>query len=200
MPGITTTELSRRIGRSRAAILKLARNGTIPRNLDGTFDEAAVRHAYSRNTHPAWRKPLAGTSAEATKAPPALPPHAADTPDPDTLIRRVLAEEGRPVEGGISHDDARAAEVILRCRKLAQDLAANERDYIAKAPVQRHIETAFAALCAETQALPARYGAQMAAEIRCDRSMLEAALGKVIDDFIAGLSSPMALTSVLKSA
>ncbi|PZF76415.1 hypothetical protein DK847_14670 [Aestuariivirga litoralis] len=102
----------------------------------------------------------------------------------------MLADEGRRLEGVISHDDARTAEAILRCRKLAQEIAATEREYIAKAPVQRHIETAFNALCAETQALPARYGAQMAAEIRCDRSMLEEVLGKVIDDFIAGLSPP----------
>jgi len=92
--------------------------------------------------------------------------------------------------GPVTQDDARCAEVIFRCRKLAQDIAAHEREHIATASVQRHVEEAFAVLCGQFRALPDRYGQEMAVEIRCDAAKVHVALTKVIGQFLAGLTPP----------
>lgn len=190
---LSLSELARRLGRSKQAIQQLADKGIIPRFPDGTFDEMAARAAYLKNASPNQRKPLK-PAADNTEALTQMPPTVEtldDAKDAVSLIRRVLAEEGRGMDGPPSYDDVRTAETILKARERAQAIAVNEQELIRKAPVLRHVEEAFAAYRKELQSLPARYGAQIAAEAGCDVGALDVALSKVIREHLDGLSAPL---------
>lgn len=179
MSSISASELSRRIGRSRAAISKLARRGIIPQTPDGRFDEFAVRRAYAKNTNPSWRKPLKPAERDLASATPVATETEAFRRDPSAICYRVLVEEGFSIEAAISLEDARKVEIILRCRRLAQDIAELEREYVARSPMQRHIEEALSALLAEAMAIPDRYGARIAAELGRTQPDVKASLSKV---------------------
>lgn len=190
---LTVSELSRRLGRSRAAILKLARKGRIPRNADGTFDEAAVRLAYARNVDPAWRSALRKATSEAAVrgvAAPGAPASSPDSPAPTALIARVLAEEGFTLEGPLTGEDARMAEAILRCRKLALELATAEREFLPREPVERHVANAYAALCREVEAFPARYAGQIAAAVGRDVAAVQTAISRTMAELVSGWAAP----------
>jgi hypothetical protein len=190
---ITLSELARRLGRSKQAIQQLADKGIIPRNADGSFDEMVARSAYLADTAPNQRKPLkppADNSLALTNAPEVVET-LEEARDAVSLIRRVLAEEGRGMDGAPSYDDVRTAETILKARERAQAIAVGERELIRKAPVMKHIEEAFANFRKELQAMPARYGAQIAAEAGCDVGKLDAALSKVIREQLDSLSAPL---------
>lgn len=205
--GISLRELARRLGRSAPSLGALAKKGVIPRNADGTFDEAAVRSAYERNVSPQQRKPLrpaAGGGKTGSKAAPRKAAAKAEIKiEPDevadldeareavSLIRRVLREEGRTADADLSYDDVRTAETILKSRKHAQEIAVAEGELIRKVPVMRHMEEAFAGFRKELQAVPARYGAQIAAECGCEVGAVDLALSKVIREFLESLSAPV---------
>lgn len=191
MTGISLRELARRLGRSAPSLGELADKGIIPRNADGTFDEMAVRAAYARNTAPNQRRPLKAADNEVMEV---LPPPVVDLDearDAVSLIQRVLREEGRELSGPLSYDDVRTAESILKSRKHAQEIAVAEGELIRKVPVMRHVEEAFAGFRKELQAVPARYGAQIAAECGCDVAAVDVALSKVIREFLESLSAPV---------
>lgn len=194
---ISLSELARRLGRSKPTIHQLAKRGIIPRNADGSFNEAAARKAYLRNAAPNQRKPLSGVSPaseDLTKAEDLTSPLVAtieDAREAVSLIRRVLREEGRELDGPLSYDDIRSAETILKARKHAQEIATAEQQLIRKAPVLRHVEEAFSGFRKELQALPARFGAQIAAEAGCEAAVIDAALSKVIREFLESLSAPV---------
>lgn len=187
--GITLAEFARRMGVSKQAVHKMVKSGFIPRREDGLLDEDEARSAYIRNVDPMRRKAGKGDEAE-------LPEVTAvktldDAAEAISLIRRVLAEEGRGMDGPPSYDDVRTAETILKARERAQAIALNEEELIRKLPVMRHVEEAFAAYRKELQSLPARYGAQIAAEAGCDVAALDLALSKVIREHLDGLSAPL---------
>lgn len=190
---LNLTELAKRLGRSKQGIHQLVAKGVIPRGEDGFFDEAEARAAYMRNTAPHQRKPLKPAVGEGQD----LTDGAAtvvtldDAREAVSLIRRVLREEGRELSGPLSYDDVRTAETILKARKHAQEIAVSEQELIRKAPVMRHVEEAFAAFRKELQALPARYGAQIAAEAGCEVAAVDVALSKVIREFLESLSAPV---------
>lgn len=187
MTSITCAELARRLGRSRQAILKLAKAGRIPRNPDGTFDEMAVREAYAANVDPSRRLALPG--APPLPRPKPVPVASLeDARSAVSLVERVLAEEGRVLDGPPTYDDVKTAEMILRARERAQSLAILEGELIPKAPLLRQVEEAFSTIRKEVQSIPSRYGAQIAAECRCDVRRLDAALSAAIRDFLCELS------------
>lgn len=189
---LTLVELAKRLGRTKQAIHQLVKKGVIPKGEDGKFDEAEARRAYLRNASPHQRKPL---------KPPVKDGGQELTPDPIStldeareavsLIRRVLREEGRETEATLSYDDIRSAETILKARKHAQEIAVAETELIRKAPVMRHVEEAFANFRKELQAVPARFGAQIAAECGCEVAVMDVALSKMIRDFLESLSAPV---------
>lgn len=191
---LTLVELAKRLGRSKQAIHQLVKKGVIPKGQDGKFDEAEARKAYAKNASPSQRKPLKpavkddGQDLTEAVAPIATLDEAREAV---SLIRRVLREEGRELDGPLSYDDVRTAETILKSRKHAQEIAVAEHELIRKAPVMRHVEEAFAGFRKELQALPARFGAQIAAEVGCDVAAVDAALSKVIRDFLESLSAPV---------
>lgn len=192
---LTLTALAKRLGRSKQAIHQLVKKGVIPKGEDGKFDEAEARKAYARNTAPHQRKTLKPAVKEdrqpLTVADDDEIADLAEAREAISLIRRVLREEGRELDGPLSYDDVRTAETILKSRKHAQEIAVAEQELIRKAPVMRHVEEAFANFRKELQAIPARFGAQIAAEVGCDVAAVDVALNKVIRDFLGSLSAPV---------
>lgn len=190
---LNLTELAEVLGRSKQAVHQLVKRGIIPRGDDGLFDEAEARRAYERNTAPHQRRPLKPSEDE----PQDLTEGDADLADLDeardavSLIRRVLREEGRELNGPLSYDDVRTAETILKARKHSIEIAVTEQELIRKVPVMRHVEEAFANFRKELQAVPARFGAQVAAECGCDVAAVDVALSKMIRNFLESLSAPV---------
>jgi hypothetical protein len=58
MAKVHLSELSRRIGRDKALVSRWVKRGTIPKPVNGLFDEDEVRRALKGNLDPARRKPL----------------------------------------------------------------------------------------------------------------------------------------------
>lgn len=192
---LTLVELAKRLGRTKQAIHQLVKKGVIPKGKDGKYDEAEARKAYAKNASPSQRKPLKPAVKDGRQAltreevePVATLEEAREAV---SLIRRVLREEGRELDGPLSYDDVRTAETILKSRKHAQEIALAETELIRKVPVMRHIEEAFANYRKELQALPARFGAQIAAEVGCDVAAIDVALSKVIRTYLESLSAPV---------
>lgn len=192
----TVAELARKLGRSKQVIHVLVKNGAIPRNSDGTFDEAVARAAYLRNVEPKRQQPLIAPDPDVAAAMERLPADERpvtieDARDALSLIRRVLAEEGRGMAGAPTFDDVRTAETILKARERAQAIAIADGEHIRRAPAFRQVEEAFAGFRKELQAFPARYGAQIAARLGCDVGDLDAELSAAIREFLATLSAPV---------
>lgn len=193
--GISLGELARRIGRDKGALSRAAKEGRIPRNDDGTYDEMAVRAAIEKSFNPARDKPLLPVDG------------VADVADNDevttqeqavaavTLVRRVLEEEGRKVgDGGVTFDDARTAETILKAREKAQSIAKEAGELLPCDEVIRHVASAFSNYKKALLELPSRIGAQMAAELGCDVGELDRALTKALHDHLNSLAAPVVRT------
>lgn len=193
--GISLSELARRLGRNKSTLQRQAGAGTIPRNADKSFDEDAVRKALAERLDPARAKPLKPAAGEAVPSLPhvAAPPVATleDAQEAVALIRRILAEEGRAIEGAPTFDDVRSADLILKARERALSLAVQEGELTPTRPALKHIAEAFSGYKRELQAMPARLGAQMAAEIGCDVGALDRALTKAIREYLEMLSAPV---------
>ena len=194
--GISLGDLARRIGRDKGALSRAAKEGRIPRNNDGTYDEMAVRAAIEKAFNPARDKPLLPVADVADVA---------EDDDPVTteeqavaavtLVRRVLEEEGRKVgEGGVTFDDARTAETILKAREKAQSIAKEAGELLPCDEVIRHVASAFSNYKKALQELPSRVGAQMAAELDCDVGDLDRALTRVIHEHLSSLAAPVVRT------
>ena len=169
-------ELARRLGRSERQLRRLATAGKIPRNGDGSFNEEKVRKALDGRTGPYRTKPLKESSGDRTPPIESL----ADARAAVSLIREVLAEEGRPIKGPPSFDDLRSVESILKSRERALKLAARHGELIDK---NWAIRAAFAFTRLQRDALqllPIRISAILAAELNCDPHALEAALNREI--------------------
>lgn len=167
------------------------KRGRIPRNEDGTFDEAAVRKALKENTEPSRAKPLSAVdqrvnaSTEITTE--------GEAREAVSLVRKILQEEGRggDPDAPLTFDDARTADTIVKVRRGVIEMEVSNRTLIPKQAVVRHVEEAFAGYRKELQALPARYGAQIAAEVGCDVKALDRALSEIIREHLDGLSQPV---------
>lgn len=194
--GISLGELSRRIGRDKGALSRSAKNGRIPRHPDGTFDEMAVRAAIEKNYNPARDTPLlpvAGVDNLAIQG--EVVETKAQAKDAITLVKQVLQEEGRVIgDQGLSFDDARTAETILKAREKAQAIAIAEGKLLPRDEVIRHVSEAFSNYRKALLDLPSRKGAQMAAELNCDVGKLDLVLTRVIDEYLNELAAPVVRT------
>jgi hypothetical protein len=78
MSKVHLSELSRRIGRDKALVSRWVKRGTIPKPVNGLFDEDEVRRALKGNLDPARRKPLTPVAETVDPLPvndnPYLPP------------------------------------------------------------------------------------------------------------------------------
>lgn len=196
--GISLVELSKRLGKNRGTISRAAKEGRIPRLSDGTFDFDEVV-SYLRKTEDPAR--YGSLLSEIDK--PDDDGVAGDELQPDTittkeqaraaisLVQSVLAEEGRKVDGAITFDDARTANEILKARKTLREIEQTEGRLLPRDEVIKHVAGAFNNYRNELRQLPARFGAQIAADAECDVTKLDAALTKVINDYLDRLAAPV---------
>lgn len=190
--GISLGDLSRRIGRDKGALSRAAKEGRIPRNDDGSYDEMAVRAAIEKSFNPARDKPLLPIGGVADVADNGEVTTEEEAVAAVTLVRRVLEEEGRKVgDGGVTFDDARTAETILKAREKAQSIAKEAGELLPCDEVIRHVASAFSNYKKSLQELPSRIGAQMASELDCNVGDLDRVLTRVIHEHLNSLSAPV---------
>jgi hypothetical protein len=106
-----------------------------------------------------------------------------------------LPLDGSPAEiaqvlGWSMAEASRVKEIYLALLRR-QELAVKQGELVPLRPALRYVEEAFGSFKKELLALPARYGAQIAAEAGCDVSKLDQALTKVIREYLDGLSKPV---------
>ena len=174
---IGIAELARRLGRSERQLRRLATAGKIPRDRDGSFNEEKVRKALAGRTGPYRTKELKEPAGDRTPPVETM----ADARTAVSLIREVLASEGRPIKGPPSFDDVRVVESILKSRERDLKLAQRRGELVDKTWAVR---AAFAFMRLERDALlllPTRVSALMAAELNCDPHALEIALKREIE-------------------
>lgn len=199
--GISLVELSRRLGKNRGTISRAVKDGRIPRLSDGTFDFDAVVEHLKKNEDPARHGSLlsevVGQVAVAVATGDVQPDEVTtkeQAAEAVSLVRSVLAEEGRQVDGAITFDDARTANEILKARKTLREIEQAEGRLLPRDEVIKHVANAFTNYRNEIRQLPARFGAQIAAEAECDVTKLDAALTKVINDYLDRLAAPVVRT------
>ena len=176
-------------GCSEAAVRKALKAHRIQLEPDGSIDPDKADAAWQNNTDPARNQ---GTHEIAYPEPSAQPVRTIeDAQEAVALIRQVLKQEGRTLEGAPTFDDVRTAETILKTRERALNIAAQERDVTPTKAVLKHVEEAFANYKRELLSLPARYGADLAAACGGDLQELDRALSKVIREHLEGLSAPV---------
>lgn len=178
-------------GGSESAVRKAVSANRIPVEPDGSIDPDKADAAWQSNTDP----------ARAVRHEPAHPEPSAqpvrtidDAEEAVALIRQVLAEEGREIDGAPTFDDVRTAETILKSRERAFNLAVQKKEFTPTRPALKHVEEAFSNYKRELLSLPARYGAELAAACGGDVAALDRALSKVIREHLDGLSAPVVRT------
>jgi hypothetical protein len=182
---IGITELSRRLGRSDRQLRRLAADGKIPRNRDGSFDEAAVRKSLDKRTGPHRARPLKEQVDVRTPPPVA---NLADARAAVSLIQQILREEGRPVSGPPSFDDLRSAESILKTRERALRLSIKRGELVDKRQAMEVTFNLARQLRDGVQNWPAQVAAVMAGELQVDAFAMETALTKSIADLLNSLA------------
>lgn len=194
--GLSLSEVARRVGRDKGGISRRVKSGDVRQNADGTFNEDHVREDLTRLINPGRDKPLKARVADGAAVD--------DVDEPVTtkeqaraaisLVQSVLSEEGRQVDGAITFDDARTANEILKARKTLREIEQTEGLLLPRDEVIKHVANAFTNYRNEIRQLPARFGAQIAAEAECDVTKLDAALTKVINDYLNRLTAPVVRT------
>lgn len=194
--GLSLSEVARRVGRDKGGISRRVKSGDVRQNSDGTFNEDHVREDLTRLINPGRDKPLKprvddSEVVDVVDEPVTTKEQAAEA---ISLVQSVLAEEGRKVDGAITFDDARTANEILKARKTLREIEQAEGLWLPRDEVVKHIASAFTNYRNEIRQMPARFGAQIAAEAECDVTKLDAALTKVINDYLNRLAAPVVRT------
>lgn len=177
------------LGISEAAVRKALTQGRITALPDGTLDPETAREAWAKSSDPARTKVR---TVRTVRTDGAVPPIDEDTArEAVALIKRVLMEEGGAETKGLDFDQARTAETILKARERDIRIAKLRKELVPLEDVRKHVNRAFTGYRQAVQGIPARFGAQMAAEVACDVGLLDAALNKVIAMVLDELSSPV---------
>lgn len=194
--GLSLSEAARRVGRDKGGISRRVKSGDVRQNDDGTFNEDHVREDLERIYNPGRDKPLRPRVDEDDVVDDADAPIKStdDARAAISLVKSVLTEEGRSVAGALTFDDARTANEVLKARKAHRELQQAEGLLLPRDEVVRHVANAFVNYRNEIRQMPARFGAQIAAEAECDVTKLDAALTKVINDYLSRLAAPVVRT------
>jgi hypothetical protein len=191
---LTLSALAKRLGRAKSSLSALAKQGVIPRNPSGKFNEAAVRAAMASNLDPARTKPLLpvrGAVREAENVRSAIRTEA-DASAAVGLIRNVLRAEGHAgADGAIDYADARTADTILKAHERDLKMARLRKEQVPIKHVRPHIEKAFHGYKQAVLRIPDRFAAEMAAALDCDETQLANALARVIRIVLDELSAPI---------
>ncbi|CAH1657111.1 conserved hypothetical protein [Hyphomicrobiales bacterium] len=188
--GVSRRELARILGVSEAGVRKALSQGKITALPDGTIDPEAAREAWAKNSDPARTKVRSARTVR-TDPEQAAPLDEGTAREAVNLIKRVLMEEGGAESTGLDFDQARTAETILKARERDIRIAKLRKELVPLEAVRKHVNRAFTGYRQAVQGIPARFGAQMAAEVGCDVGLLDAALNKVIAMVLDELSSPV---------
>lgn len=194
--GLSLSEVARRVGRDKGGISRRVKSGDVRQGADGTFNEDHVREDLMRLFNPGRDKPLKprvedNSAVDVVDEPITTKDQARAA---ISLVQSVLAEEGRKVDGAITFDDARTANEILKARKTLREIEQAEGLWLPRDEVVKHVASAFTNYRNEIRQMPARFGAQIAAEAECDVTKLDAALTRVINDYLNRLAAPVVRT------
>lgn len=197
MSGLRAT--ARAVGIDHAQLKRLADNGQVPRNADGSFDLEAVRSAIVSNVDPAFsRKPTSRKAGDSSPRRHHSKRHQSSTVvttptearDAVALIARVLAEEGVTPKGPPDLLAARLAETILKARGHELRIAERRRKLVPADAVHAHFTKCIIGIRREIERMPDRHGAEMAAQLGCDPGALDDALRRMIHATLTEMSTP----------
>ena len=181
---IGIAELARRLGRSERQLRRLATAGKIPRQPDGRFDEATVRDALANTVgvhHARPLKPPTGPQPRPVET-------RADARAAVSLVREILHEEGRPVSGALTYDDARVVESVLKSRERALRTA-ERRGSLIDREAANTIAFAFSRQLRDAlEAWPARVSPMMGADLGVTAHTLEMTLRRYIRELLTEIA------------
>lgn len=184
--GVSMGALAKALDRSARYLRQLRKRGKFSTLPDGTYDVEQVRQDLKKNIDP-----LKSSREEITEASDDIIADENDAREAVSMIARVLKSEGRKVSGALTFNDVRTAEIILKARERDLTIQKMQGLLVPKRAILKHVEEAFANYRKELQALPARYGAEMAAELGVKVSALDKELTRIIHEHLNDLSGPV---------
>ncbi len=177
--GVSIRAYARSRGVSHVAVLKAAKAGRIPLEVDGSIDPVKADAAWARSTDPGKAKGMAKPAPEPMK------------PVPDAAlgsVRETLKEQGLPASGNVTFVQARTAHEIakahlarLRLQRMKGELVDRARTTALVFRLAREERDTWANW-------PARVAALMAAELGQDAHTLQ----KVLDSHVRAHLSELA--------
>jgi hypothetical protein len=179
--------LARQLGVSETAVRRAEKAGRIRRELDGAWDLARVRAAWSDNTDQAQQRdePRAGDRSHRAV-------RRGVKPVPDTAlgaVRDTLREHGEPVSaGGMTFMQARTANEVLKAQERRLRLQQMKGELVDRA---KAVAQVFRLAREERDAWvnwPARVAAMIAAELEVDTHKLHTVLERHVRDHLAELA------------
>jgi hypothetical protein len=188
---VSKAEFARRLGVSPAAVSKAVKYGRISVRADGKIDYASALAQWRANTDPekTWVKPAADDGAEEdTEANEAT----VVSDEALTKIKALLSEQGVAVDGPLTIQLARTAEVISRTEERQFRLAIKRGEYLPKGKVYAHFGRISVEIKKAFLNLPSRHAPIIAGELGVDEFKLEQALKKAIDATLNELAEPIA--------
>jgi hypothetical protein len=106
-------------------------------------------------------------------------------------IKALLAEQGIAVDGPLTLQLARTAEVISRTSAREFEMQVARKEMVPLRHVQRHVERIFISIKTAFLNLPARHAPAMAAKLSVDQIALEHLMVEAIRSTLTELSEPV---------
>jgi hypothetical protein len=107
--GLSVRAYARQRGVSHVAVLRAAKAGRIPLELDGTIDAAKADAAWAQSSDPGRKPPAPKSRADAENLRPV-------TANAVGSVRDTLKEQGLPASGNVTFVQARTAHEIAKAR------------------------------------------------------------------------------------
>jgi hypothetical protein len=184
MARTSNRELARQLGVSETAVRRAEKAGRIHRELDGSWDPAKVKAAWSDNTDQAQQRPArSGRPAVKRRALKPVPEVALGA------VRDTLREHGEPIAAGaMTFMQARTANEILKAQERRLRLQQMKGELVDRA---KAVAQVFRLARDERDAWvnwPARVAAMIAAELEVDTHKLDTVLQRHVRDHLAELA------------
>ena len=185
---VTKSEFARSLGVSPPAVSKAIKSGRISVLANGRIDYESALKQWRENSDPETSKVVkaASNNGDAEKT--------VISDEAMTRIKLLLSEQGVAVDGPLTIQLARTAEVISRTEERQFRLAVRRGEYLPKAKVLNHFSHIAIGIKKAFQNLPIRHASVIAAELGVDAFRLEQLLRKAIDATLDELAAPIAQT------
>lgn len=184
---MTKSEFARALGVSPPAVSKAIRTGRISVLANGRIEYASALEQWRANTDPESSRVK---SKSFTKD--RLKEKTVVSDEALTKIKTLLSEQGVAVDGPLTIQLARTAEVISRTEERQFRLAVRRGEYLPKAKVYNHFARAAIGIKTAFLNLPSRHAPTIAAELGCDEFQLEKAMKAAIDATLNEIAEPIA--------